>query len=272
MAPRAASSAGTTWSPSLDLTTGLPLVWTRWRADMDEAKTLKHLLHLLFTHWPEVNADAIVADAAWNEKWAAEWCLVNYGLHLIARRPAADQKRHYDLSEYDSKAISRYLGDGSAICRKHGLPMIRDGYEGVSRLKEGLQPGDPTEQRRFRLRYNCPGNPECGRPHLRMNLHWSALAYHPHSLAVGKPDLHAFRLAMLARRNAPEALFSALKVGHKLSLDGAERTRTAKEPTVDLLLSLAMLTRSARVLADQRMEREPFLKVPPPDLAAALGL
>ena len=102
--------------------------------------------------------------------------------------------------------------------------------------------------------------------------HATALAYHPHTLAVGKADLHAFRLAMFARRNACEALFSALQVGHKLGLDGAERTRTAKEPTVKALLSLAMMMRSARMLASQRMERGDFPPEPPPDLALKLGL
>jgi hypothetical protein len=56
-------------------------------------------------------------------------------------------------------------------------------------------------------------------------------------------------------RNTPEALFSAVQVGNKLGLDGAARTHTAKEPTVDALFSVALMMRSARLLAYEREQR-----------------
>ena len=252
----------------VDLATGLPLVWALWRADADEVKALKHLLHVLYEQWPNLRARTIVADAAWDEEWAAEWTLVNYGVHLVANRHPSWRKVKYELRDFDSELISRFLGDGRAICRKHGIRLIRDGYEGPSR--EGLLPGEPTDRHRFRIRHRCPADPACGRPGLAMRRHWTALAYYPHSVEAGRADLHAHRLALLARRNACEALFSALQVGHKLGLGGAARTRTAKEPTVEALLSIAMVMRSAFLLAAQRVAHGEFPAEPPPDLAAAL--
>ena len=254
----------------VDLTTGLPLVWVLWPADADEAKALKHLLYTLYQQWPDLPALAIVADGAWNENWAAEWCLRNFGLHLIAPRQEAQRETRHDISAFDSELISAYYGDGQAICRKHGVPMIRDGYQGASR--RGLQPGDAAPANKFRLRYHCPIDSACGRPGLGMKEHLTALSYYPHSLAAGRSDLHAERLAMEARRNSCEALFSALQLGNKLGLDGAARTRTAKEPTVEALLSIALMQRSAFMLADLRIQRGLFRDDVPPDLARALAL
>lgn len=254
----------------VDLTTGLPLVWVLWPADADEAKGLKHLLYTLFTHWPDLPAISIVAGGAWNENWAAEWCLRNYGLHLIAPRQEAQREVRHVLDPLEHRSISAYYGDGRAICRKHNVPMIRDGYEGASR--EGLQPGEGAPSNRFRLRYHCPIDSACGRPGLGMSEHWTALSYYPHSLAVGKSDLHAERLANEARRNSCEALFSALQIGNKMGLDGAARIRTAKEPTLEALLSIALMQRAAFMLADLRTQRGLFRGDVPPDLARALAL
>ncbi len=82
--------------------------------------------------------------------------------------------------------------------------------------------------------------------------------------------LHAERVALSTRRNACEALFSAVQVGSSLGLDSADRTRTQREPTIDTLFSLALLMRSATMLAAQRIQRGLFPADPPPDLAEAL--
>jgi hypothetical protein len=249
----------------LDLTTGLPLTWVLWDANHDEAKALKLLLHDLYSRWPDLQADAVVADAAWDENWAAEWCLPNYGLHLVARRKPSRLDTEYGLSLAESKRIASFRGDGQAICRKHQVPLIRDGIDGLGRV--GLSPGEPSGKT-IRLRYQCPADPSCGRLGLAMRHSWPSLSYYPHRMEVGRPDLHAQRLALLTRRNACEALNSALQVGHSLGLDGADRMRTQKETTVEALFSLALLLRSAAVLADQRLQRGLFRIQPPPALAA----
>ncbi|HXH87210.1 MAG TPA: hypothetical protein VNI55_01205 [Gaiellaceae bacterium] len=254
----------------VDLTTGLPLVWVLWPANADEAKALKLLLHNLYEYWPDLSADAIVGDGAWNERWAAEWCLRNFGLHLVAPRQDTQRDVKHDLDRLAFPSVSAYYGDGRAICRKHGVPMIRDGYGSPSRA--GLTPGEPAPSRAFRVRYHCPSDPSCGRPGLPMELHWSALSYYPHSLAVGEPALHAERLALQAQRNYCETLFSALKLGNKLALSGAARTRTAKEPTVEALISLALIQRSAFMLADLRIRRGMFRDDLPADLSLGFPL
>jgi hypothetical protein len=105
-----------------------------------------------------------------------------------------------------------------------------------------------------------------------MSLRWAALARHPHSLAAGENKLHAKRLALLARRNSCETLFSALQAGSKLGGDGVARTRTAKEPTVEALVGLSLMMRSAFMLASLRVRDGDFPARPPDDLARALGL
>lgn len=256
----------------VDILTGLPLVWTFWPGMIDEARALRDLLHRLYALWPEVRVEAIVADAAWDEAWAGEWCLVNYGIPLVAHRHPTLRGIMYPLSEFESQRIASYSGDGTVYCRVHGVPMIRDGFEFAPRVARGesLAPGDPANPAAFRVRAHCPVSDSCGRPGLRVRHNYSALALPPHSLAAGDREGHALRLALFARRNASEALHSALQVGHKLGLSDAGRMRTAKEPTVEALTSLALIYRSARVLADQRILSGEFPPAPPPDLAAIL--
>jgi len=88
-----------------------------------------------------------------------------------------------------------------------------------------------------------------------MELDWAALSAYPHTIDGGRDDRHAFRLAMYARRNSCEALFGALKVGHKLGLDGADRTHTDNESTLETLLSLGLLLRTAFAVAYERTEQ-----------------
>jgi hypothetical protein len=61
-----------------------------------------------------------------------------------------------------------------------------------------------------------------------------------------------------------------LKLGHKLGLEGAYRTHTANEATVETLLSLALILRTAVVTADQRILHGLMPADPPPDLHGKL--
>jgi hypothetical protein len=87
----------------------------------------------------------------------------------------------------------------------------------------------------------------------------------------GQEDLHAFRLAMYARRNSCESMNAVLKGTHKLGLDGADRTRTANESVVELLISLALLSRTAFVVANERAQHGLMDADPPAALLAALA-
>jgi hypothetical protein len=48
--------------------------------------------------------------------------------------------------------------------------------------------------------------------------------------------------------------------------------RTAKEPTVEALISVAMITRTARMLAAQRIQTGEFPALPPPDFLDSMAL
>jgi hypothetical protein len=102
-----------------------------------------------------------------------------------------------------------------------------------------------------------------------MDRDWTALSRNPH-IDGGHEDRHAFRLAMYSRRNSCEALFAALKIGHKLGLGGADRTHTNNELIVEILLSLGLLMRSAFVVSHERIQQDPSQGEPPPDLTAGL--
>lgn len=203
-----------------------------------------------------------------------ELCLTRYGIPLIARRHQSRINHPYPLNQSDSDSIVRFYGDGRAICRRHGVTMTRTGFEFPRRERDGqlLSAGERTSSSAFRARFECPASSDCGRPGLRVSRNWASLAYHSHSVAAGEPYLHAFREAMLVRRNTIEALFSGLQVGNKLGTDGADRTHTPREATVFALFNLALTQRTAFLLASVRIERGEFPERPPDDLAAALAL
>jgi hypothetical protein len=197
---------------------------------------------------------------------------VRFGIHLIAGRDEPSWNRApTQLNEFESTKIQSFDGRGIGRCHQHGIPMRRAGAEFVGReqrAKRGMEPGEPANPREFRLRFECPAEGCEGKPHLHMDRDWAALSAYPHTIDGGREDLHAFRLAMYARRNSCEALFASLKIGHKLGLDGADRTHTSNERTVETLLSLGLLMRSAFVVAHERIQQDPSQAEPPPDLAA----
>jgi hypothetical protein len=102
-----------------------------------------------------------------------------------------------------------------------------------------------------------------------MHHNWAALSAYPHTSDGGRGDLHAERLAFYARRNMIESLFGALKIAHKLGLESADRTHTPNERTVETLLSLALVLRTALVTAQERIRQGAPAELPP-DLVARL--
>lgn len=104
-----------------------------------------------------------------------------------------------------------------------------------------------------------------------MSTDWNGFPRYPHTIDAGWESKQAFRLAMYAHRNTCEAIFGALRGGHKLGLDGADRTHTANEATLETLLSLALLMRTATVTANERILRGELADTPPPDLAAKIS-
>jgi hypothetical protein len=245
-----------------DAVTGLPLCGVMPGASMHEPRALQKLLPLLFALWPDMPAEAIIADAAWDEGSAHELAAVHYGLRLIARRSDARLTNTGKLFAPDDPAyrggVARVDGRGIAYCRVHDAPLQYEGCEMPSR--EGLLPGEPFGEgdaarhaRRFRSRWRCDQG--CGRLTLPTRLAWSTAPYYPHN-PCGRPDLHSFRVAALSRRNVVESLFSSMKSGQRNGLRGSSRTRLFDKDTVEMLTWLGLLSRSLLMIASARSASE----------------
>jgi hypothetical protein len=187
------------------------------------------------------------------------------------------------LHRADYPDIAAYDRYGSAYCRhcldENGseLVLTRKTYEFFGRKKRndaGMTPGEAAKEGSgFRVFYSCPRAdcPGAKKRGLHMSLDWAALSAYPHTFdGGGRGDLHAERLALYGRRNSCEALFAALKLGHKLGLDGSDRTHTPNEHTVETLLSLALVLRTAFVTAHERAAQQVGPVTPPPELLQAL--
>jgi hypothetical protein len=255
-----------------DLATGLPLIWRLIDANTKEAAAISWLLDDLYRLWPECPAEVIVGDNAWDDEQLIRECLVCYGIQLIARRTRQTRvDAEYHLTRFDSESTSKFTGTGAAYCATHDTLLKRTKAEFAPR--QGLLPGQPSKEHLFRVRFICPLEDGCGGERgLAMRRHWSALSPLPHARDVGYERGHAYRLALFARRNSCEAVNSALKVGRKLGLDSADRTRTPYEATVRALISISLMMTTAFALADQRIQHELHPQLPPPELGEPLGI
>lgn len=233
----------------VDYCTGRPIVWTLVDASWDEARTLHELLRVLYELWPDCPLKTLVADAAWDDKWAHKLCELNYGVHLVARRTTKEEvvNAKHHVPERESELIDYFDGLGDVFCRAHHKPLKRLGNEFPKR--DGLAPGEPAADAQFRLRLRCEDG--CGTPSLQMRRHWTALAYYPHT-PHGQRKRHAERHALFAHRNVCESLFNALKVGHGIATVGADRLRLNDFDTVHALIDLSFCMGTALMLGHER--------------------
>lgn len=234
---------GYTLLPLVDIATRQALVWLVVPANVNEHLVVERLLELLFELFPECPVTELVADSAYDVAATHELCEVKYGIHLIAVRKPSLAVVTTDVTAKQSKRIESFNGRGVAICRKHQKQMKLAGHELGKR--DGLKPGEASKEATFRTRWACPDG--CGNPGLPMHLSWSAFCFYPHH-SKGSPSKHAMRVALQARRNVCETLFSSLKVGSKLCTSGSDRCRLDK-PSIEALVSLHFLFKMAQVVA-----------------------
>jgi hypothetical protein len=261
----------------VDQATGRPVVWTLWNADWDEAKALKELLFRLLEFWPDAPVSMVVGDSAWDESWAYKLC-ADYGIHLIAHRTKhALSHAPVFLNPSQSKTVGAIDRTGLAYCRRHNPNRDKDG----NMVCEKPMKYSSCEFGSKRIRFVCDHGPDaCGRLSLPMDIRgiggrkkddedslisWKLLTYYPTTMD-GRPDLQAMRVAMLARRNQVESLFSSLKVSAKVGLSGASRTRIIDFDSIRMMLSMAMLMRTAFALAAVRIEKGEFDAMLPDEL------
>lgn len=258
----------------VDQSTGRPLVWTLRNGDWDESKALQDLLFRLYEYWPDAPVSMVVGDAAWNEAWAYKLCAY-YGIELIARRSKHSLSSPIvELPESASKRIAAVDRKGIAYCRRHN--DWQNKVESKRYTKPMKYAG--VDRTTGRVRYVCDHGPNpCGKlgisrdvpgiggPKAPPLLSWQLFTYYPTTME-GRPDLHAMRVAMLARRNQVESLFSSLKVGSKLGLQGPSRTRIVDFDSVRMMISLSFLMKTAFMLAAARIAAGEFDRQLPPEL------
>ena len=237
-----------------DQATGIPLVWHLQDASQDEARALAPLLAHLHELWPDIDAEVIVGDSAWDEDWACELCEVRYGIHPIFPLHRIGTREHsLTRAEAGRGSVRGIDPHGRLVCAAHGAPLALTTVDQPSRA--GLAPGEPTPAAKHRVRAECthatPGAPACGKVGLPMARDWSKLAYYPHH-PEGAPSRYAYRVACSIRRNSAESLNARLKVAHHIGTEGANRTRVTDVDTHLALLSLCLLSCTARTVAAAR--------------------
>ena len=238
-----------------DQATSLPLVWTVFDAAQDEAAALVPLLSLLHQHWPDIDAEMIAGDSAWDERWACRTCEVDYGIHPIFRQHGTVTNIALEPGQSRDGSISGITHDGRLICAQHNKPLPYASMDCPGRAN--LRPGESNDEGAFRLRGVCDhdrSQPQ-SKPGLRAAADWRRLTYFPHH-PHGNPRLHAMRLAMLTRLNQAEGGFNRLKTGRKLGTAGPDRTRIRDRAAVEALVSLAFLSFTGFCVADQRLQRD----------------
>jgi hypothetical protein len=235
-----------------DAVTGLPMVGSLHGAANHEPHAGRALMERLYDFWPESPLEVVVADRLWDDDPSSQFFEAHYGVHLIAhRRPSHIEKggKEFSVGRPGYRGgVAAVGGDGIAHCREHGKPLLFEGTDAPSRVD--LAPGE-FAARSFRSRFRCH---EGHRLSLPTNLAWSALPYYPlHPL--GRPDLHAMRIALLSRRNVVESAFSSMKGAFRQGNSGQSRTRIFDREVHESLIWISLLTRALLALADAREER-----------------
>jgi hypothetical protein len=240
-----------------DQATGLPLVWMLFDAATDEAQAIVPLLSLLHRLWPDIDADSIAGDSAFDEKEWNRLCEVDYGIAPIFRQKPSEEKKHdlvlKDKESRDASVVA-ITRTGQLICAEHKKPLPYYTFDRPSRA--GLLPGQSSDERRFRLRAECKHTTKehphpCGKIGLKADTSWHRLTRYPHH-SSGDPQRYAWRIAMLARLNGIEGVFNRLKAGKLLGTKGADRTRLLSIHSIEALFSMACLSMSALMLACER--------------------
>jgi hypothetical protein len=260
---RKARSQGKAWRGytlvlGSDLVTGLPLVGSLHPASTHEPHSASILMSRLFRSWPDIPLRAVVADALWDDNPTHELMETQFGVHLVARRRPSHAEKGGRIFQPERGhyrgGIARITGEGIAFCRAHGKPLLFEGTDTPPR--DGMAPGEPAttsererHARRFRSRFRCEDG--CGRVSLPTNLAWSALPYFPLH-PVGRPDLYALRMALLAQRNVAESAFASLETAFRQTLSGPCRTRVFNREVYESLIWISLVTRALLTLADQR--------------------
>lgn len=242
---------------------------------------MKELLFLLHELWgPDCPIRTIVGDAAWDEDAMVEVCELNYGIHPVFVRKPSGRKRQTLLMWEDrgGDRISGYDGAGVTVCRAHAKPMGFAAFQKDSR--DGLEPGDESNAGKFRVRFQCGQG--CGSPIIPFvnttkrsdapTTHWSTFPYYPHH-PLGMPERYAMRLVLQARRNTIESLFGSLKTVNQLGLKGTHRTRLRDFDSVAALIGLALMSKTALLVAAERDKRGigPAAPEPPKPLSVLTG-
>lgn len=242
----------------MDQATGLFGPLTVYDASVNEDSGIVPLLSLLYRQAGELYDEGLISrelkvkelvgDSAWDYDPWCKLCLVEYGIDPIFRLHNP-KGRLLDPGESRDQSIKGITGTGQMVCQAHGKPLDHGTLERPSR--NGLLPGQATDERKFRVRAGAQSPCGCGRLSLGSRSDWSALVLHPHH-PLGRPDLYGHRKAALDTLQQIESGFNSLKTGRKVANGGEERTRLLDMLSVHALIELAALSQVALAVVDQR--------------------
>jgi hypothetical protein len=245
------SGRGFRLSAVTDMGTGIRLVAVLDDAsDSSEASTAWRLLPMLVDLWPQVPARYLVGDAGFDQRDLHEYTARAFGIATVASRHD-DNNRAGVLLEGKRfhKSIARITSRGEAYCRAHGERLLFRGAPFPSR--HGLAPGLQQKSSAFRARFECPREKGCGRLNVGVDVSWSTLGTLPLN-PVGRPDLYARRVALLAHRNTAENPWSSMRLGYGQGLMGAYRTHLLDRESVEGVLALTASTQALHKLRAAR--------------------
>lgn len=225
-------------------------------ANEQEVDSLLPLLAELHEHWPDIDADCIAGDGAYETDELSRLCQVSYGIHPIFRLRHAMASP--DIRGIGHPHTTRLGPARQVLCRVHGTPMQLVTMERPS--CRDLRPGHEPREKDFALRMSCTTDLRhkgkagpCGdRRVIPCSLDWSRLTYYPHHDRKGRPELYAFRQAMLIRLSGIESLWGALKGSFAVGQASGARSRIRDDREHEALISLCFVQRTAATLYDQR--------------------
>jgi hypothetical protein len=228
-----------------ELSTKKVLVQKLFESTVTETQAARELLERLFELYPDLPAEYLIGDAAYDQKEFAWDCFFRWGLHPVFAR---GEGKPYGKEHKYTLGNKEYPGiDGVPTC-KCGPMKLRDTdrfWDANRRAEAGIKRGELAPSLDARLRWTCPNGDEA-HPNRVTTPSTEARIYTYLPRAGAHPRV-ALRDVLMVRRNLIECLFAQLKGnGH----GGPRQWRAfwAEDQEMEWLLYASSMLQTARHL------------------------